>query len=146
VSRHHNRRRAALPALLAAAALTVTAPGPALALTQPPRTALASDGQCVFPSANIPGEPWSIQRVLLSQLWRYATGKGVTVAVIDTGVDDTNPQLRGAVVAGTSYLTNDKGTSLTDTVGHGTMVAGIIAARPAQGTGFVGLAKDATIL
>ncbi|MFC1444316.1 type VII secretion-associated serine protease mycosin [Streptacidiphilus sp. N1-10] len=146
MSRHHHRRRAALPALLAAAALTVTAPGPAMALDHPPRTALASDGQCVFPSANIPGEPWSLQRVLLSQLWRYATGKGVTVAVIDTGVDNTNPQLRGAVVAGTSYLTGDKGTSFTDTVGHGTMVAGIIAARPAQGTGFVGLAKDATIL
>ncbi|TDU03895.1 fervidolysin [Streptomyces sp. 846.5] len=145
MSRHHHRRRA-LPALAVAAALTVTAPGPALALTHPPRTALASDGQCVFPSGNIPGEPWSLQRVLLSQLWRYATGKGVTVAVIDTGVDDTNPQLSGAVIAGTSYLTNDKGTALTDTVGHGTMVAGIIAARPTGGTGFVGLAKDATIL
>ncbi|WP_236655627.1 type VII secretion-associated serine protease mycosin [Streptacidiphilus carbonis] len=146
MSRHHNRRRA-LPALLVAAALAATAPGPASALTHPPRTALASDGQCVFPAASIPGEPWSLQRVLLSELWRYATGKGVTVAVIDTGVDNTNPQLSGgAVVAGTNYLTDSKGNAFTDTVGHGTMVAGIIAARPASSTGFVGLAKDATIL
>ncbi len=83
----------------------------------------------------------------------------VRVAVIDTGVDVKNPQLTKAVDvgAGANYLPkkdddgkpiegrgNERGT--TDVVGHGTRVAGIIAARKASGTGFVGLAPDATII
>ena len=113
---------------------------------QSPRTTLGSTGQCTFPAADIPGNPWALQRVLLPQLWHYATGRGVTVAVIDTGVDDTNPQLRGAVLAGPDLLPGTAGGSLTDPDGHGTMVAGIIAARPSTATGFVGLAPDATVL
>ncbi|MEY9969187.1 membrane-anchored mycosin MYCP [Streptacidiphilus sp. MAP12-16] len=153
MSRHY--RRKAIPAVLAATALAVTAPAAVHAPAQAPagsagqsvpQSALQSNGQCVFPAAEIPGNPWSLQRVLMPQLWRYATGKGVTVAVIDTGVDDTNPQLRGAVAAGTDFLPKQGGNSLTDPVGHGTMVAGIIAARPTTGTGFVGLAPDARIL
>ncbi|WP_370107063.1 type VII secretion-associated serine protease mycosin [Streptacidiphilus sp. BW17] len=126
---------------------------PALPFGQPLRSSgpaqatLASDGQCTFPAQAIPGDPWALQRVLLSQLGDYK-GQNITVAVIDSGVDDTNPQLTGAVVAGQNFLTgsNDPGTSTTDPIGHGTMVAGIIAARPATGTGFQGLAPKATIL
>ena len=134
----------------AVAILSLSAPLPAGAVSagRPgarPAT-VQSNGKCNFPAAVIKSTPWSLQRVLLPQLWHYATGKGITVAVIDTGVDDTNPQLRGAVEAGKDFLTGSPGTSLTDPVGHGTMVAGIIAARPAANTGFVGLAPDATIL
>ncbi|MGY3204393.1 type VII secretion-associated serine protease mycosin [Streptomyces sp. TE5632] len=78
--------------------------------------------------------------------------------MIDTGVDVKNPQLGDAVNVskGRNYLPakNTKGEKIergnaqgtTDTVGHGTRVAGIIAARPAKGTGFVGLAPEATII
>jgi type VII secretion-associated serine protease mycosin len=109
-------------------------------------------GPCAFPSTPYAGRPWPLQRVLLDELWAQATGKGITVAVIDTGVDTGNPQLSTAVntAAGRNFLT---GTGkdrpphdTTDPVGHGTKVAGIIAARPRPGTGFVGLAPDATIL
>ncbi|MFD9906338.1 type VII secretion-associated serine protease mycosin [Streptomyces sp. NPDC059063] len=141
----------------AAAALTLsaaTAVTPAAAEPPPP-----SD-QCEFGSKKYAGRPWSLQRVLLDELWRQSTGKGVKVAVIDTGVDIKNPQLKPAVDAsrGRNYLDknlkDDNGNKLdrgkpngtTDTVGHGTRVAGIIAARPAKGTGFVGLAPDATII
>ncbi|MEU9099356.1 type VII secretion-associated serine protease mycosin [Streptomyces sp. NPDC048361] len=142
-------------ALSAAATLTVLAP--------PAAAAPADDGggdQCSFPSKPYAGRPWALQRVLLDELWHQSTGKGVKVAVIDTGVDTKNPQLTGAVDAaqGKNFLPKDlkdpdnrplprgaeNGT--TDTVGHGTKVAGIIAARPAKGTGFVGLAPDATII
>ncbi|GAA3216561.1 type VII secretion-associated serine protease mycosin [Streptomyces thermocoprophilus] len=80
------------------------------------------------------------------------------MAVIDTGVDVKNPQLTKAVDVskGENLLPakNSKGEEIdrgnsqgtTDTVGHGTRVAGIIAARPAEGTGFVGLAPDARII
>jgi type VII secretion-associated serine protease mycosin len=116
--------------------------------------------QCTFPGKKYEGRPWSLQRVLMDQLWSQSTGKGVRVAVIDTGVDVKNPQLAKAVDAksGVNLIPKDakdangnklergKENGTTDTVGHGSKVAGIIAARPAKGTGFVGLAPDATII
>ncbi|MFD0382503.1 type VII secretion-associated serine protease mycosin [Streptomyces stramineus] len=183
----------------------------------------------------IKGTPWSLQRVLLDRLWqdtkgRDSKGRPVRVAVIDTGVDIKNPQLRGAVdvesgadlLTGTETAAKDgtavraaakapaatpspspgakdpkkkpkPGTSPTpspgtsagakdepkkpekspekspspsktpdkpvekepekakpdptlDVVGHGTKVAGIIAARPAPGSGFVGIAPESVII
>ena len=66
------------------------------------------------------------------------------VAVLDSGVDRRHPQLRGRVLPGRDLL--DGGDGSTDCVGHGTAVAGIIAAAPAGGTGFAGLAPRARIL
>ncbi|MET8769557.1 type VII secretion-associated serine protease mycosin [Streptomyces sp. NPDC004658] len=147
---------AAARALVVVAAATLTAATTVLALPASP--ARADDGQCTFPSKPYSGRPWALQRVNLDELWAQSTGKGVQVAVIDTGVDVKNPQLTKAVAAskGKNLLPpkNRKGEKIdrgnkwgtTDTVGHGTRVAGIIAARPAKGTGFVGLAPDATII
>lgn len=105
---------------------------------------LADSSECVFGGNVIKSTPWSLQRVLLDQLWAQATGKGVTVAVIDTGVDSSNPQLSGAMAgSGKSYV---DGAANKDIEGHGTRVAGIIAARPLKGTGFEGIAPDAKIL
>ncbi len=140
--------------VLAAALLASTA-----VCALPAAQARADDGgRCTFPSKKYEGRPWSLQRVNLDELWEQSKGAGVRVAVIDTGVDVKNPQLTGAVDAskGRNYLPakNSKGEEIdrgnaqgtTDTVGHGTRVAGIIAARPAAGTGFVGLAPEATII
>ncbi|MES9622427.1 type VII secretion-associated serine protease mycosin [Streptomyces tuirus] len=141
-----------------AATVLTTAP----VLLAPPATAadLPYSDQCAFPNGKYPGRPWSLQRVLLDELWSQSTGKGMRVAVIDTGVDVTNPQLTDAVDvrSGRNFLPENlkdddgnpiergKENGTTDTVGHGTKVAGIIAARPAKGTGFVGLAPEATII
>ncbi|MEN8656022.1 type VII secretion-associated serine protease mycosin [Streptomyces sp. 21So2-11] len=125
-----------------------------------PVAAADSSTECTFPGKKYEGRPWSLQRVLLDELWTQSTGKGVRVAVIDTGVDTRNPQLKRAVNAQSGRnlmprgLKDENGDKLergkengtTDTVGHGTKIAGIIAARPAKGTGFVGLAPDATII
>ncbi|MFF0450944.1 type VII secretion-associated serine protease mycosin [Streptomyces sp. NPDC004609] len=133
----------------------------AIALIGPPTApAAAETTQCTFPGKPYKGRPWALQRVLLDELWKQSTGKGVRVAVIDTGVDIRNPQLKEAVDVKSGMnllpknLKDDNGNKLergaengtTDVVGHGTKVAGIIAARPAEGTGFVGLAPDATII
>ncbi|MFI0822844.1 type VII secretion-associated serine protease mycosin [Streptomyces roseolus] len=143
---------------LLAAATTLCALGLPLV---PASTAAADDGgQCNYPNKKYEGRPWSLQRVQLDELWAQSTGKNVRVAVIDTGVDVRNPQLARAVDAksGINLIPKDakdangyklkrgKENGTTDTVGHGTKVAGIIAARPAKGTGFVGLAPDATII
>ncbi|WP_184351769.1 type VII secretion-associated serine protease mycosin [Streptomyces olivoverticillatus] len=195
----------------------------------------------------ISGLPWSLQRVVFDELWQDTKGKGVRVAVIDTGVDRDNPQLTDAVdrSSGLDLLPRERepepapapstpppsptpaptptpspspskspdkggakspaptpgktpgptpkptprraaggstqsrlqsreapapapsatppqapppqtpqppvadassGDGTTDLVGHGTKVAGIIAARPREGTGFVGLAPESTII
>lgn len=132
---------------LLTAAVLLTTLGTA---TPAPALDLDGSGECTFPAKQIKGTPWSLQRVLLDQLWQGTNkGKGVRVAVIDTGVDDKNPQLTAVVdkAAGRDYLTKGKGGDPTnDQVGHGTKVAGIIAARARKGTGFVGLAPNATII
>ncbi|MFF4983449.1 type VII secretion-associated serine protease mycosin [Streptomyces sp. NPDC001046] len=142
-----------LTAALALTALSACPPTPDPAAPAPEGlrapTGLTGSGACTFPSKQeFKARPWSLQRVLLDELWEGTEkGKGVRVAVIDTGVDDTNRQLAGAVdkAAGRDLL--DKGGDPTeDEVGHGTKVAGIIAARPADGTAFVGLAPAATII
>ncbi|MGP3971341.1 type VII secretion-associated serine protease mycosin, partial [Streptomyces sp. 6N223] len=149
----HGRLRSLL---LAAATLLATAP----AVLAPPAQAQTSGGQCTFPGADpIEERPWALQRVLLDQLWQDTRGEGVSVAVIDSGVDTAHPQLAGAVDAsrGADFTPADprrddtpptasRGNGTTDTVGHGTKVAGIIAARPREGTGFAGLAPRATII
>ncbi|MEU6537486.1 type VII secretion-associated serine protease mycosin [Streptomyces sp. NPDC047000] len=143
-------------AAVTAAAVVLTATATTVALPASP--ARAEDGQCTFPSKSYAARPWALQRVNLDELWAQSTGKGVRVAVIDTGVDVRNPQLTKAVDAakGKNLLPakNSEGDRIdrgnksgtTDTVGHGTRVAGIIAARPMRGTGFVGLAPDATVI
>ncbi|MEW5531440.1 type VII secretion-associated serine protease mycosin [Streptomyces virginiae] len=150
--------RDARRALLATAfALTLTAAGATAATAAPhPPYALRLDGagECTFPmKKQIADRPWALQRLLLDELWAQTKGKdkngaSVRVAVIDTGVDRANPQLSGAidVGAGKDFVDPKGGDGTTDTVGHGTKVAGLIAARPQEGTGFVGLAPDATLI
>lgn len=74
--------------------------------------------------------------------WTYSTGAGQVVAVIDTGVRP-HPRLR-KVIGGGDYVSDGDG--LTDCDAHGTLVAGLIAARPSPQDSFSGIAPDATIL
>ncbi|KJY37987.1 type VII secretion-associated serine protease mycosin [Streptomyces katrae] len=137
-------RAAALP--LAALALALLAAPTAQAA---PALGPAGAGECTFPmKKQIADRPWALQRLTFDALWAQTRGKGVRVAVIDTGVDRANPQLAGALDAGAGrdFLDPKGGDGTTDTVGHGTKVAGLIAARPQQGTGFVGLAPEATVI
>ncbi|MFI1400875.1 type VII secretion-associated serine protease mycosin [Streptomyces sp. NPDC020681] len=154
----HLRRKSAL--LTAAAALTGLAamPPAAYADDRSGGPGIDGSGECTFPmKEQIAGIPWPLQRVLLDELWQDTKGKGVRVAVIDTGVDNDNVQLKSAVdaKAGKDLLKppkdepdskRGKTDGTVDEIGHGTKVAGIIAARPRQGTGFVGLAPEATII
>lgn len=145
---------AALSGTAAAAGTAVAAPAPPPAPVRAPALDLAGAGECTFPmKKQIADRPWALQRLLLDALWAQTKGKdkdgkSVRVAVIDTGVDRANPQLSGAidVGAGKDLVDPKGGDGTTDTVGHGTKVAGLIAARQQDGTGFVGLAPDSTII
>ena len=71
-------------------------------------------------------------------------GAGVTVAVLDTGVDDTHPDLAGQIVDEQNFTTT---ASTDDTVGHGTHVASIIAGTGAASAGqYTGVAPGAELL
>lgn len=91
--------------------------------------------------------PWPLRRLNPSTAWPLSRGAGVTVAVIDSGVSTTHPKLAGQVLPGMDFIhPGQPGTCDDD--GHGTVVAGIIAARDGteRGTPFYGVAPDAKIL
>lgn len=130
-----------LPHLLLAAALSA---GP-LPLAAPPA------GTCTNPEPPHPvvaAEPWAQRALAPASVWPFSTGTGVTVAVVDSGVDSDHPQLRprGAVLRGADFHLIGDLPGDFDCDSHGTAVASIIAARVVPGVGFVGLAPGATIL
>ncbi len=150
----------ALRAIVVAVALTTIQAGEAAAIEPP-----VVDPGALIPSAPVaPPEP-AQQRLLCSQPnWTghqpvgvppaqkalgladahaFSRGEGQVIAVIDTGVN-RHPRLR--VDAAGDYVADSDGTADCD--GHGTLVAGIIAAHPAPdgGDGFVGVAPAATVL
>ncbi|MXQ64786.1 S8 family serine peptidase [Actinomadura rayongensis] len=93
---------------------------------------------------------WDIQH----SVWPVSKGAGVTVAVIDTGVNANLPDLKDAVLPGKDFLggygdAQGSGDGRTDTDvrdgGHGTGMASLIASR-GTGTGFVGVAPESKIL
>lgn len=78
----------------------------------------------------------------IPELHKYATGKGVTIAVIDSGITP-NPRLKN-LKGGGDYVMGEDG--LEDCDHHGTLIAGIIAAQPSPNDSFVGMAPDATLI
>ena len=93
--------------------------------TQPAAPSAAEPQQ---PNDPLWRESWSLGKVNALAAWRLTTGRPETVvAVLDTGVDLGHPDLQGAFVPGYDVVNHDEDPS--DDHGHGTMVAGVIAAR-----------------
>ncbi|GAA3061149.1 hypothetical protein GCM10020000_50350 [Streptomyces olivoverticillatus] len=90
---------------------------------------------------------WHLDAMHADEMWKISTGAGITVAVIDSGVDDTLPDLQGQVLEGKDF-TGKPGGAHTDTEGHGTGMAAFIAGTGKRGeeTGSYGLAPGAKIL
>jgi hypothetical protein len=84
------------------------------------------------------GQQWSLPRVGWDNLYGSVDALGLaTVAVLDTGVDASHEDLQGQLADGTSVLDGSAGT--TDPNGHGTEMAGIVAAATNNGTGVAGV-------
>ncbi len=114
-----------------------TPPGPEFEMKQ--SSLCAKSGQLngsQFDSVPI-NTVWGVKK-----LQGFATGKGQTVALIDSGVN-RNARL-DRLLGGGDYIQGGDG--LFDCDHHGTLIAGIIAARPSPGDGFSGVAPDATIV
>ncbi|MER5767840.1 type VII secretion-associated serine protease mycosin [Streptomyces sp. NPDC001985] len=119
---------------------------PALLVVGGPVAAAAPADRCASASVRTTPElPWSQARLDPQRAWDLTQGEGQTVAVVDSGVDGTVPQLAGGVLRGADVV-GDSGRGDTDCVGHGTFVAGIIAARPVAELRFAGVAPGARIL
>ncbi|MDG4754713.1 type VII secretion-associated serine protease mycosin [Micromonospora sp. WMMD718] len=144
-------RRRAGRALLAAVSALATVAGP---LAPPAHAAPAAPATVARPwvspdrllrTDQVRDEQWQLEELRAKTAWRTSTGRGVVVAVIDSGVDGTHPDLAGQVLPGLDLVTPD-GSDGPDPVGHGTTVAGLIAGRADDDRGVLGLAPDAKIL
>ena len=104
-------------------------------------------GTQALPRSSITQTPWAQNALDFSSVWGLSEGQGITVAVVDSGVD-FNAQLRGRVTAFDLTSTGQGNPEWADCVGHGTAVAGIIAAsnQQAEGFPFAGVAPAARIL
>jgi thermitase len=90
------------------------------------------------------GRQWGLGQIGVPAAWDTTKGVGsVAVAVIDTGVDRSHPELRRQIA---SYANFSSAASVDDRNGHGTHVAGTIAAAIDNGAGGVGVAPGATLL
>lgn len=131
-------RAAALGVLIAAI------PVPAAAAPELP----ANQNACMpAPSGTETATPWAQKQLAPERVWPISTGAGVTVAIVDSGVDAATPQLAGVtVLPGVDVTAEDRPPADNDCYGHGTFVAGIVAAQAQPGTGFAGVAPGVTIL
>ena len=136
------RRTAALAGVLGLTALVATA-SPASAATNDP----------------LRSKQWGLTQVRAEQAWPTSRGAGATIAVVDTGVDLSHPDLAAKLVPGATFVGCAGGATVcsdgnwkgVDGVGqdvdsHGTHVSGIAAAITDNGTGVAGVAPDASIM
>lgn len=145
-TRHAGRRlvMACCSALVAAACCLGAAPFDGGRMP----AAHAAGGSCEIGKTNyVTDTPWTEAALGMDAVRSLADGDGITVAVVDSGVDTSNPHLAGtAVLPGVNLVGDGATDGRTDNYGHGTVVAGIIAARQVEGSALVGIAPKATIL
>jgi hypothetical protein len=92
---------------------------------------------------------WWLRELSVTKTWRRTTGAGVTVAVLDSGVDASQADLGGSVDAGPDYTNSGRNPGSPYYAVHGTEVASIIAAHghgPGNADGMLGAAPAAKIL
>jgi len=94
------------------------------------------------PAESLNGQFWHLLRVMADQAWQVTTGKeDITIAVLDTGIDEAHPALTGKVIANINFTTS---MTAADRNGHGTHIAGIIAGKTNQSG--PGLAPGSTLM
>lgn len=87
---------------------------------------------------------WALPKIQAPVAWDVTNGSGVTIAILDTGVDGTHPDLAANMVPGWNMYDNNADTS--DVHGHGTSVSGTAAMAGNNGAGSAGVAWGARIM
>ncbi len=90
------------------------------------------------------GSQWHLAKINSQGAWGYTRGSGVTIAILDSGVDPAHADLKDRLVAGWNFYDNNSNTS--DVHGHGTAVAGAAAAATNNTTGVAAVAGEAKIM
>ena len=107
---------------------------PSVTRVEPDRTREAGG----TPNDSSYGDQWSLPKIGWDNVFGEVGVNGTArVAILDTGIDGSHPDLDGNVVAGTSILDGSNG--LSDPNGHGTAMAGIVAAETGNGAGIAGV-------
>lgn len=131
--RHHSRRFPRGHRIAAALA--------AVALAFLPATPAHAD--------EIRAQQWGLDALHTERAWNTTKGEGITVAVLDTGVDDSHPDLAGSVLPGRDFIGFGARRGERAWARHGTAIAGIVAAHghgPGREEGVLGIAPEAKIL
>jgi thermitase len=90
------------------------------------------------------GRQWAIPKTEVPQAWEVTSGKAsVVIAILDTGIDKGHEDLAGKVIAEVNFTDSP---TTNDIYGHGTHVAGIIAAAANNGAGIAGVAYDCRLM
>lgn len=97
-------------------------------------------------TANDPyfGSAWHLPKIQAPVAWDSSLGTNVTIAILDSGVDPSHPDLTGKLVAGWNFFDNNSNTA--DVYGHGTKVAGTAAAATNNAIGVAAVASGASIM
>ncbi len=119
------------------------------ALSRNPHIKFAEVDGLVAPSEFIPNDPvypsqWHLPIIQAPLAWDTTQGEGVTVAVLDSGIDANHQDFQGQLVSGWNVVSNNS--NLSDHHGHGTAVAGIIGAMTHNSTAVAGIAGAAKIM
>ena len=119
------------------------------ALSHNPNIEFAEKDLYLQPNDYSPNDPqfsvaWHLQTMNLPGAWDVSRGDGITVAVVDSGVNGTHEDLFGKLVAGRNVASNNTDTS--DIAGHGTQVAGVIGAVMDNNRGVASIAPNALIM
>jgi hypothetical protein len=119
------------------------------ALSKNPHVEFAELDMAVAANEFIPDDPrfssaWHLPKIQATDAWDFSTAEGITIAVLDTGVDGTHPDLAGNMTFGWNAVDGSSDTS--DVMGHGTAVAGTAAATGNNATGVASIAWNARIM
>ncbi|WP_093609040.1 type VII secretion-associated serine protease mycosin [Streptomyces indicus] len=115
---------------------------------------LLAGGLVVLPASNahadtIRAQQWALDALDADKAWATTKGRGITVAVLDTGVDGTHPDLKDNVLKGKDMIGFGARQGDKAWARHGTNMAGIIAGHghgPGRADGVLGIAPEAKIL
>jgi major intracellular serine protease len=91
--------------------------------------------------------PKGVELIQAPEVWGKTKGKGITIAILDTGCESSHPDLKDRIIGGRNFTKDDRSdqTNYRDYNGHGTHVAGTMAAT-ANNLGVVGVAPEANLL
>jgi len=113
----------------------------------PATVSVAIDRKVKALSMDRTADQWALTKLSTTSAWDLSTGSGVKVAVVDTGVQASHPDLGSAVVDGAEFLgtSTSTGNGEVDGNGHGTHVAGIVAANH-DGDLVTGISPSANVM